>query len=153
MLSSRKAREYGGWLLLLLVSLLFFAQSFQYGLGTMQRVMPGAFPMLASGALGAISLLMLLHTALSADDGERAPLDLQLRPLLAVMAGLIAFAASIRTLGLVPAICLAMLIAGLGHRESRFGQLALVAVAMAGACWLLFGVLLRLPLRPFTFWG
>lgn len=152
MFTSRKMREYAGWLLMLLIGLYFLTQSFQYGLGSMRRIGAGAFPMLSAGALTLICVLMLVRTASQIDLQDRQ-VDWHLRPFVAVMAALLAFGLSIRTLGLIPAIVIAMAIAASGHKEMRILSLGAVTACVAFACWLLFSVALRQPLPAFTFRG
>lgn len=144
MLRSGRFREYGGWLLLLLVSLYFVIQGTSYGLGTMQRMQAGTFPVLVGACLAIICVLMLLRVP---PEDEEARWDV--RPLAAVMAALVAFGLLVRTAGLVPAIWAAMAVAALGDPNVRWIRLAAVMAGVALAAWLLFTVMLRLPLPAF----
>jgi putative tricarboxylic transport membrane protein len=64
-----------------------------------------------------------------------------------VMAAILAFAAMIRPLGLIPATFLAYMISIFGSREMRLLESLIAAAAMTAFCVLLFVYLLNLPFQ------
>jgi hypothetical protein len=149
---SGKTRDYGGWAVLLALSLFFLVQAFDYGMGTMRRIQAGAVPMLVAGLLAAISGLMLLRTALRRGALE-PPADWDMRGFAAVMSGIVVFGATARPFGLVPAIGLTMVVSALGHDQTRLRSLVPVTALVALGCWLLFTQVLRLQLPAFAWPG
>ena len=106
-----------------------------YALGTSVRMGPGFFPLLVSGALVAFGLVTSLK-ALAVD--EPIDRDWPLRPLVLVLAGVAAFALTIRPLGLVVATILLVIVSALGGRGSRPVETVLLALAVAAFGALVF---------------
>lgn len=120
-----------------------------YPLGTLNRMGPGYFPVALGG------LLMALGGALGLSGlrwGKTAPAPLEppnLRSLIFVLTGIAAFAALVRTAGLVPATVALVVLSSLSERRIRPLQVALLAIAVSLLCVLLFRVLIGLPLPAF----
>ena len=74
-----------------------------------------------------------------------------LRGMLFVLAGMIAFAVTVRPLGLAIAGPLVVFISAFATSESRWREIAVFGVALTAACIVLFKVLLRLPM-PLAPW-
>ncbi len=122
------------------------------GLGSLRRLGPGAFPVLAGAALLiAAALACLRPWSMSADDSStpREGEDAGLRGVWAAVAGLAGFASLAPVLGYVPAAFAAALLASAGDaRWERRGKL-LQAVVLAGLVAAMFGVGLELPAASF----
>jgi hypothetical protein len=71
-----------------------------------------------------------------------------LRPLAAVLVGLLVFASGIERLGLFVSIVLLVVCASFATRESRWVEVLLVAFGLAGFSTALFVGALSLPISP-----
>ncbi|NPD21242.1 tripartite tricarboxylate transporter TctB family protein [Alterinioella nitratireducens] len=132
-------------LLVLALGAFFFFGSMGYPMGTIGRMGPGFVP----HWLGAISMFLgavILLSSLRID--EPAP-DLYWRPLVAVLASIGAFALLLPRIGLVGAALVTAAISILGNRDAGWRMLAITSVSVALICWVLFVLLLRLPIPAF----
>jgi len=137
----------GGILVVLGIFAAWYAAE-RYPLGTVARMGPGMFPT-AIGVLLAVLGVVIALPALARRGTLPIP---EFRPLLLVMAGIVAFALTIETLGMVPAIFIMGGLAVLADNKlGVVGYLVLATVVSLGA-WLIFRVGLGIPLYPFT-WG
>jgi hypothetical protein len=108
-----------------------------YPLGTLARPGPGFMPLL----VGCIIALLGLAVAFEARGKPIETRNYRLRPLIAVSAGIVAFALLVERTGFIPATIALVLLSGLGERREGWLSLLVVAVFMA-----LFGV-------AFFIWG
>jgi hypothetical protein len=126
------------------------AEAAGYPLGSARRMGPGYFPTMLGGVLAMLGAALAW---LSLWRDEPAPEDATTadpRALLAVLAGLAAFALILPRAGLVPAVAALVLISAQGSGQLRpLGALALAA-ALAGISWTVFSVALGLPLPAFA---
>ncbi|MBF8780275.1 tripartite tricarboxylate transporter TctB family protein [Pseudomonas fulva] len=131
----------------------------QYPLGTAMRMGAGYFPLLVSGLLGLLGVLLLWRglarpqAAQLAPEHEGAAPDQpqpRWRPVLMVGAGVLAFAWLLPSLGLALATVLLTLLSGLARRRARLGELALLGSALGAFSVLVFayGLGLNLPVLP-----
>ncbi|MDZ5696674.1 tripartite tricarboxylate transporter TctB family protein [Chelativorans sp. M5D2P16] len=117
----------------------------RYGLGEFLHLGAGAFPFLLGLLLMALSLIMIF-TSFAPPE---APTREQWLGALAVFGGIAAFAISLNTLGLVPAVFALTLISRLAEPPFEpIGTLGLAAV-LAVLAYLVFVFGLRLPLEAF----
>jgi hypothetical protein len=125
-----------------------------YPLGTLRRMGPGYFPVLLGALLAAMGGLLALTALLSGEAGcAGEPREDDVRPdaraLVAVLAGLGAFALLLPRFGLVPAVAALVVISAQGSGQMRpLGALAL-AVVLAALAWAIFRLGLGLPLPAF----
>lgn len=117
----------------------------EYSYGTARRMGPGYFPTwvgyLTASLGAAIAVLGLLRRG----DVPRAPL----RPLIAIMAGGFAFAATVEPFGLVPAVFLLVGIGTLAESPYRPLRTLVLAAALSFVGVVLFSWGLGIPLHPF----
>jgi hypothetical protein len=119
-----------------------------YPIGTAQRMGAGYFPFV----LGA--LLLILGAAICVKSlvvaGEK-PETFGLRALLLVLCSIGAFAVSVDSIGIVAATILMTVIAAAASPESRWGEVAILTVALLGLSVGVFAYGLGLPfmLLPF----
>ena len=105
---------------------------------------PGTAPRLFSFVLAALGAAI----AVSGVFTEGPPIEkYKIRGPALVVISILAFAAMIRPLGLVPATFLAFMISILGSTEMRWIESLIAAVAMTVFCVLLFVYLLNLPFQ------
>jgi len=134
---------YGGIALTMLATVALIASSdlpgqrgFAFG--------PGTAPRLFSFALAALGAAV----ALGGVFAEGPPIEkYRIRGPFFVIIAILAFAAMIRPLGLVPATFLTFLISILGSTEMRWVESLIAAVVMTLFCVLLFVYLLNLPFQ------
>lgn len=132
-------------LLVLALGAFFFFGSTGYPMGTIGRMGPGFVPhwlgAVAMG-LGVVILLSGLRTAAPAPE-------LIWRPLVAVLGSIGAFALLLPRIGLVGAALVTAALSILGNREAGWRMLAVTSISVALICWILFVLLLRLPIPAF----
>ncbi|WP_116652656.1 tripartite tricarboxylate transporter TctB family protein [Pelagibacterium sediminicola] len=117
-----------------------------FGIGNAARMGPGYVLVIAGVAMVVLGLAMAVASLRYAD-----PLPgIAWRPLVAVTAGMIGFALSLRVLGLVPAVCLLVGLSAIGDPESRPLPTTALAVGVALGMWVVFVLGLRIPLPAFA---
>lgn len=119
----------------------------EYRFGTVRAMGPGFAPAVLGGLLMAIGAGLLL---MGLRDHARVP-ALNLRPLFLIVGALAAFGLTIGRFGLVPAVFLTVMIAGLAEREANRMSHVLLALGMLGLVYGVFVVMLGLPI-PLLRW-
>ena len=130
------------WLLLIALGAGAFLLAEHYGFGTLRRMRAGMVPGILSGLLVLVGLAALLE---SAADRPRAAI----RPMLFVVAAMGAFAGAVTWFGLVPATFAAVVIAYLGQRDRQPLPALVLGASVALGVWLIFPVMLALPVPAF----
>ena len=138
-----------GGALALAIGLWVMSEAAGYPLGTSRRMGPGYFPMLLGGLMAAMGAALCLlgfarGTAPGADDERPDP-----RALIAVLAGLAAFALMLPRAGLVPAVVGLVLVAAQGSGQMRMAGSMVLALFLAALSWAIFRLGLGLPLPAF----
>jgi hypothetical protein len=114
-----------------------------YSLGSAGKMGPGYFPLVLGIALGAIGLLLVARAIISGDE----PIEgLNLRPLLLLVLGVVAFGLAILPLGLVVTLIITVAIAAFAGRQSGPIEVAVLALSLAALSIGIFHFALRLPL-------
>ncbi|HMW31041.1 MAG TPA: tripartite tricarboxylate transporter TctB family protein [Plasticicumulans sp.] len=119
----------------------------RYPAGTAADLGPGFLP----GILGALLLLLGLLMAAGACRGPRTPFPvLQLRPLLAVLGGVVLFGLLLRSAGLLVASSALVLLASAGLRGAgwRVALIEAVVLGVLAVAVFVHGLGLRLPVWP-----
>lgn len=141
-------RDLIGGALLLSLGVWFMVRSLQMNVGTSTAMGPGYYPMLASGVMIGLALLIALSSIFRPGD---AP-DVSWRPLVSVSASIFSFAVVMDFLGLMPAIFSTVVIAALADRRSRVLPTLLLAAGLCVAAYILFITLLGMPMQPFKWY-
>jgi hypothetical protein len=131
----------------LAIAFFFGYQSGGYDMGSMGQMGPGYFPMMLSICLGAIGLLQC-GKALRASD---APLpSFHLRPVLALLGGILLFGVLITDFGLVVAIFAVILLGSFGGYRYKLLELAALTLILAAFCAAAFvyGLNIQIPVLP-----
>lgn len=128
--------------LAILLGSVFFIQSFSYGIGTSTAMQAGYFPMLISGLVTALGVII----AVKGFYGSGVIHPISWRPLAAVMFSIVIFAVAIKLFGLLPAVILCVGAAALGDTSSRPVPTVLVAATVSLGVWLIFSIGLALPI-------
>jgi hypothetical protein len=116
---------------------------------------PGFFP-LGLGLLLALLGGVVLFTALTIESPGGDPIEgLEWRPLVLLLAAVAIFGAALPRLGLVASLPLLVLLSGLAGDEFRWRDALLNAVVMTTGSWVVFILVLKLPLPlwPAAFGG
>lgn len=115
--------------------------------GSLSKFGPGLLPrVLGVGVVWAGVVILIVGFLVPGDE----KMDFKLRGPIFIGAALIVFAATIKSLGLIIAAPLTILIASAANAQSRWREAAMLAAMLTGASILVFGYLLRLsmPILP-----
>jgi hypothetical protein len=141
----KNPRDLASSLVVLAVGLFFIFNGMNYAMGTSTRMGPGFYPVLL-GIIAVILALILLVPALTR-EGHLEPVAW--RPFLAVSAAIAAFALTLRTLGVAPAIFATVVVSAFADRTARPLSTIVVAIAIVAGTWLVFIKGLGIPLPLF----
>ncbi len=144
----RDWREVAGGAIAAAVGLAFLVASLRYGIGTLRSMRAGMFPLGASAALLAIGVALVLD-GLRRPPPDGAGESVSWRALLAVTAGIAAFALLVRPFGFVPAVAAAVVLSALGDPESRPVPIVALAAFLCLCVWLVFSLGLGMTLPAF----
>ena len=117
-----------------------------YDLGTPARLGPGAFPFVL-GCLLAVFGATITIKGLLAPDGETIG-RIPWRAMALILGGILFLGATIRGLGLVPALFVSVFLSALAEERQRLVVALAIAAGLTVLCVLIFvvGLQLRLPL-------
>jgi hypothetical protein len=137
-------------LLFIAFGLLFGVQALGLEIGTAFRMGPGYFPLVLSGILILLGLLIIASAI--HDRGSEGIGTLAWRGVLFILPAPIFFGLTVRGLGFVPAIFLTTLIAALASLKMRLHWALLLAAGVTVFATLVFSYGLGLPFRRFGTW-
>lgn len=132
------------------------ALAYRLGLGSIGQPGPGFFPLVIAALLGLMSLGLLVKGCLPTKTGPRPPRFFHRadwgRPLL-TLAALVGYGIFFRRAGLIVStfVFLMILVGGVGRQKPALAFI--VSAATAGAVYLLFVVLLGVPLPAGTWFS
>jgi hypothetical protein len=133
--------------------------SHDYPVGTALRMSTGYVPRLLCWLLMGLGALVLVQGLLEGhapeQDREPSPQDgaiAQLRPVVLVTVGLIAFALALEPLGLVLAILVLVVIASFARSELKFWETLAAAAGLSVLTWAIFILGLGLPIQMWPDW-
>ena len=132
---------------LVLTGLYMFYAATGYRIGTPQQMGPGYFPMMVSGLLVVLGVL-IAALALTRTGTMEKP---EWRSLAAISASVLIFALCVRSLGLVPAVLGTTLVSALGHRGLHALPIVALGLTLSIGTWILFVKLLGLTM-PALYW-
>lgn len=123
-----------------------YAQEYEFG--ELNRMGPGYFPV----ALGVIVAVLGLFIAVPAFFRRGEPIHVEWKTFGLVMASLVVFALTLKVLGLMVATLLAVIIASLADRETRWKGRLIIALGVAAITYLVFivGLTMVLPVWPWS---
>jgi len=121
--------------------------SLSYSLGNAMRMGPGYFPLLLAALLVGIGLFVIAQS-LAISDGNRQPVEgFALRPLSLIAAGVLVFAFSVQSLGLIFATVGLVIVSGVAYQGFRWAELALLGVTLSAFAVGVFSYGLSLPFQ------
>jgi uncharacterized BrkB/YihY/UPF0761 family membrane protein len=147
-MKSKDTQDIVGGLVLVGVGLFASLYARQYEFGDLNRMGPGYFPVVLGMVLAVLGALIAIPAFLR--RGERMVIEYKTFSL--VTASLIAFALTLKVLGLVLATVLAVLLSSLADREITWRTRLILSVCVAALTWLVFGFGLSmvLPTWPWS---
>ena len=157
MTSARVAIPVRTWItcgLLFAFGLFVLSGALSYDQGTLRAMGPGYFPTLLGGTLCIISLLILIEDVATGLPSGGLPPRISWRSVKSVLgplAGILAFALTIKDVGFVPATIFCALLAGLGHSANRLLEIVAIAALVSALSSVVFVVTLGIPVRLFAF--
>lgn len=146
----RAEKDFWAGFLYLAIATGFLWLGWDYRMGTSARMGPGYFPMVLGWLLAVFGVVSMGRGL--ATDGERAG-GIGWRPLLAISAAVIAFAALVPTAGLVFALPALVILSAAASRQSVYDLLGLGAlVALTVFCIVVFVKGLGVPMPILGSW-
>lgn len=145
----RNPKDVCAGLLFIALALLFAVQTRDLPMGTAVRMGPGYFPLLLSGLLGLLGLMVLVNGLRF--PGER-PQGVAWRALAVLTAAVVFFGAAVRPLGFVPTLTVCVFASAAASRLFRPATAALLTLAMVAFAWAVFIKGLGLPLALIGPW-
>lgn len=145
--ASRRQPDYGGFVagvVVILASVVFGIMALGYGIGSVRMMGAGFFPLLLSAIGALLGAVVAVKALLLPEAGYADQPDA--RRFLLVCAAFLVFALGIEPLGLLLTISLTTFVASLAHRDAKMRDSLLLGVGLALALWILFVVLLKLPI-------
>ena len=141
-------QDLAGGLVLVGIAAVALWQSADLTAGSLRQIGPGFMPRVLAGITGLCGLVMCA----AALAGRGAMMERwSVRGMIFVLAGMGAFATTVRPLGLAVAGPLAVIISAFATHEARWREIMLFGLALTAACVVLFKLLLRLPV-PLAPW-
>ena len=123
-------------------------QSADLTAGSLRQIGPGFMPRVLAAITGLCGLVLCAYAL----AGRGAMMERwSVRGMVFVLAGIAAFAMTVRPLGLAMAGPLVVIISAFATSEVRWREILLFGLALTAACVILFKVLLRLPV-PLAPW-
>jgi putative tricarboxylic transport membrane protein len=142
----RSPRDFVAGLMFIAIAGLLASQYGQLELGTARRMGPGYFPVLLSGLLGLLGLLVALNGLRFDGERLRAP---DWKGLTLVIVAIAAFGATVRPLGFVPAVAISATLCAAANRPVQPLATAIFVVAFTAFCVAVFVWGLGLPVTLF----
>jgi hypothetical protein len=149
MLAIRNPKDFFTGILLLVIAAVFAYGLLDLKIGTAYRMGPGYFPLVLTGLLTTFALAILINGFTS--DGEPVG-AIPWRALFIVTLSVVSYGATLKGLGLVPALALTVFLSTFaGDRWDAKAAIG-VTIALVAACFAIFVKGLGLPLSPFGPW-
>ncbi len=149
MLTIRNPKDFYTGLLLLAISAIFAYGLLELPIGTAYRMGPGYFPLVLTGLLTIFSLFILVNGFRT--DGEAVG-EIPWRGLIIITLAVVLYGATLKGLGLVPALALTVLISTFAGDEWDAKVALSVTVVLVAGSVAVFVKGLGLPLSLFGPW-
>jgi hypothetical protein len=143
----RNPKDFCAGLLFIAFGLFTVVTARAYPMGTAFRMGPGYFRSILGGVLACLGVIVAARALWTAGGTVASP---QPRPLLLVLASVVAFAVLVHSAGLVVATLALVLVSALGGWEVRLGEVAVLSAVLVALAIVVFvyGLGLPLPLWP-----
>jgi hypothetical protein len=140
----RSQSDFWCGLIFVALGLAFLIAARNYRMGSAARMGPGYFPTLLGGLLALLGLTLSLPAFFR--SGDRFP-RLHLRPMLALLGAILAFALLLEPFGFVIALIVLVLVCSFADPQLRTLESLAMALFLTVFSVLIFHYLLSLPLR------
>ncbi|MFD2236573.1 tripartite tricarboxylate transporter TctB family protein [Aureimonas populi] len=130
-------------LVVIALSFLFGVLALGYGFGTPRQMGAGFFPLTLCALGGLLGAALAAKSVLRPEPGFERP---DLRRFLFVSAAFLVFGLGIEPAGLFVTLVATTLIASLAHRDAKVVESLALGAALAVAVWVVFVLLLGLPI-------
>lgn len=124
--------------------LAFAITSTTYDVGTPLRMGPGFFPLVLGGILVVLGIAIAVTGVVAGEGGDIGTVPW--RSLVLLMAAILFFGFTVRDLGLLPALFVAVLLAALAGRSARIIPSVVIAASLTALSVLIFVYALQLRL-------
>ena len=136
-------KDFWAGLMFIAFGLFFLVWSqMHYQMGTAVRMGPGYFPSVLGGLLAVLGLLVLIDAFIEA--GPKVP-RFHFRPLFMILLACLAFAYTLKPLGLVGGISALVFIGALGGTEFKWKEVTILTIVLFVFSVLVFVKALTLP--------
>src|SRR5262245_16317185 len=142
----RLSKDFLGGLLFILLGGGAALVASTYRLGTPAQMGPGFFPMVLGAVVALIGAAISARALLIQEDAD-TDIQIALRPLIVILAGVVIFGLSIRSLGFILSVVLLIVLSRLADRERNWIELALMIPVMTGVAYTVFIMLLGMPMQ------
>ena len=141
-------QDLAGGLVLLSVAAVALWQGADLSAGSLRQIGPGFMPRVLASVTGLCGVVLCAYALV----GRGAMMERwSVHGMVFVLAGIAAFAMTVRPLGLAIAGPLVVIISAFATSAVRWREIVLFGLALTAACVILFKVLLRLPV-PLAPW-
>lgn len=140
-----------------MLGLAFSIGGARYDVGSALRMGPGYVPLLLGGILTVLGLVIVALGFLGGDEQARALADQERRPIpwvpaALLLAGVLFFGATVRGLGLAPALFVTTFLAALAGHNTGVVRALVTAAGLTVLCLVVFVSLLQLRLPLLGSW-
>lgn len=140
-----------------LLGLAFSIGGARYDVGSALRMGPGYVPLVLGGILTVLGLVIVAQAFLGGDEQARALADQERRPIpwlpaALLLAGVLFFGATVRGLGLAPALFVSTFLAALAGHRTGVVRALVTAAGLTVLCLVVFVSLLQLRLPLLGTW-
>ncbi len=132
-------------LLFLAFGLFVIIYGSRYPLGTAARMGPGYYPLLASSGLALLGVILIGRSVVAGGGGEVSAINL--RPLLMILLGTLAFGLLVERLGFLAAGLALVLLTRFAERDIRLAETVALALGLTAFTTAIFWYALGMPLR------
>lgn len=124
--------------------LAFAVTSATYEIGTPLRMGPGFYPLVLGGILVVLGVSIAVKGFVAAEGGDIGTVPW--KALVLLVGAILFFGLTVRGLGLVPALFVTVLLAGLADRKARLVPAVVIAASLTALSVLIFVYVLQLRL-------
>ena len=137
-------RDMAAGAIFVAIGLFFLIGALRLDIGTAFKMGPGYFPLILSGLLIALGLILAFPAGIAVLE----PMEIiPWRGLVLILAALVFFGATVRGLGLVVALAVAVFITSFASRRMTWPMAGIVTLGLTAFCVAVFSYGLGLPLR------
>lgn len=151
MASLRSVKDLLAGLIFVAIGLAFGYAALGYEIGTTLRMGPGYFPVMLAGLLVFLGVVIMIQSVTR--DTAQTPIGrFPIVGTLLILGSLVFFGATVRGLGLAPALFVSIALSAFASRHTGFVGALVLAAGLTILCYVIFVWGLGLPLAPVGPW-